>query len=68
MGMIQASRKCRNCGRKTLHARRSFGFGWGCLLTILTAGFFLPVWLLIKIGEGLLVSWKCQQCGGSRIL
>lgn len=67
MGMIQASRKCRNCGRRTLHARRSFGLGWGLLLSILTAGLFIPVWFCIKISEALFVSWKCQQCGGARM-
>jgi hypothetical protein len=68
MAQIQTSRWCWQCGRRTLYARRSFGFGWGCLLSILTAGLFLPVWSLIKLGEALFVTWKCQQCGGSKTL
>lgn len=64
--MIQSRRNCRSCGRKTLHARATLGTGWGCLLTVLTAGLFLPIWLLIGVWEGLAVPWRCQECGQGR--
>jgi hypothetical protein len=67
MGLIQSQRKCKICGRKTLHARRSFGFGMGLLLTVLTLGFFIPFWILIKIYEAVAVAWRCQACGQARL-
>ena len=63
MAVIQRRRFCRTCRRLTLHERRTFHGGWGCLLSILTAGLFLPVWLLLVM-LGLLVPYRCQRCGG----
>ena len=31
------------------HSKEIFGGEWGCLLTVLTCGFFIPVWLLIDV-------------------
>lgn len=67
MATQQRQRKCRTCGRKTLHARETFGFGWGCLLTILTGGLFLVVWVLIDL-FGMIRPWRCQVCGGAKVL
>jgi hypothetical protein len=65
MGAMQTQRWCKLCGRKTLHARRTFGLGWGLFLTLITAGLFIPVWLLIKVYEAIAVAWRCQACGQS---
>jgi len=37
----------------------------GLLLTLLTAGLFLPIWLLIDV-LGVLRPYKCQTCGRSK--
>ena len=66
MALLQARRYCRECGKKTLHAREHFGAGWGLLLTVLTGGLFLPVWLLIAIVEAF-KPWRCQVCGKGRL-
>lgn len=66
MAIIQAQRYCRLCNMRTLHVRTTLGSGWGCLLTVLTVGLFLPVWLLIGIGEALVTKWHCQNCGRGR--
>lgn len=58
----QKSKHCRQCQRKTLHARERFSDGWGVLLTILTAGLFLPIWLLIGVANSL-TRYRCQTCG-----
>jgi ribosomal protein L37E len=68
MGQVQTQRYCRTCGRRTLHARGAFGFGLGCFFSIITAGLFVPVWLLIKVCEALFQQWRCQACGRGRIV
>jgi hypothetical protein len=60
--MEQSRRWCRYCEAYTLHARSTFTFGWGCLLTVLTGCLFLPVWLLLAL-LGSLTGWRCQVCG-----
>ncbi len=67
VAQIQAQRHCRLCGRKTLHARSSFGNGWGVFLSIITAGLFIPVWLGIGVLEALTQKWRCQACGQGRL-
>jgi ribosomal protein L44E len=67
MGAIQAQRWCKLCERKTLHARPAFSDGVGCLLTVLTLGLFLPVWLAIKVVEAVTTRWRCQVCGRARV-
>ena len=66
MGMVQTQRYCKVCGRKTLHARIFFSDGIGCIITLLTVGLFLPIWLLIKILEAF-KPWRCQNCGQGRL-
>jgi len=64
--MIQAQRHCKTCDRKTLHAKQQFSTGWGCFLTVITAGLFIPVWLLLGFFEAFR-PWRCQQCGKGRL-
>lgn len=66
MALVQARRHCYDCDRKTLHAKDRFSDGWGCLLTVLTAGLFLPIWLLLGIIEAF-KPWRCQRCGKGRL-
>lgn len=65
MPTIQVSRQCRQCGRQTLHSKEKFGFTAGCLLTILTAGLFIPFWLIADV-FGFLKKYRCQICGTAR--
>jgi len=67
MSIILRQRFCRNCGRKTLHQKETFSLGFGCLLTILTGGLFIPIWLLVDI-LGMFSPFRCQQCGGGKFL
>jgi len=44
-----------------LHNRKeSVGFAMGILLTVLTGGLFIPVWVLIALFSN---PWICQTCG-----
>lgn len=56
---------CSECDRKTLHQKEIFSGGMGCLLTIITGGLFLPIWLLADLC-GIFSRYKCQQCGKSK--
>jgi hypothetical protein len=67
MGQLQTSRKCRVCNRRTLHERRSFGTGMGLLLSVLTLGAFVPLWMGIKVYEAVAIPWRCQVCGRGRV-
>lgn len=53
---------CPICNRVTAHVRERFSTGWGCLLTLLTMGLFIPVWILIDLME-LSGPPQCQYCG-----
>ena len=65
--MTQVSRHCKNCGRKTLHEKKMLSNGMGCLLTLITGGLFLPIWLLYGVIVLPFRPYRCQQCGGGRL-
>ena len=67
MAVVQTQRDCKLCGRKTLHAKNRFSSGWGCFLTIITAGLFLIPWLLLGVLEAF-QPWRCQNCGKSKLV
>lgn len=66
MARIQGRRFCKVCKQSTLHERDHFSGGMGCLLTILTAGLFLPLWILVLVLEAF-KPWICQTCGKGRL-
>jgi hypothetical protein len=55
---------CRPCRRFTFHSKGTLGLVWGALLTLLTAGTFLPVWLLLALWG----AYRCQRCGQARAI
>jgi hypothetical protein len=64
MGTIQGQRKCKTCGRKTLHAKPTPGFFGGLVLSVVTLGLYAPFWVLGSLlGSG---PWRCQACGQKR--
>lgn len=62
MPIRQTQKRCRTCGRLTLHQKETFSAALGCLGTLLTAGLFLPFWLLADLA-GIIRPWRCQACG-----
>jgi len=67
MGQLQTSRKCGVCGRRTLHSRSCTSNLLCLLLSVLTLGIFVPVWLLLKVLEAFR-PWRCQTCGQGRMV
>lgn len=63
---MDKQRWCKTCGKYTLHVRRDLGLGWGCLLTLLTGGLFLPLWLLFAVCSTLR-PMRCQAGGRGRL-
>lgn len=64
MARLQKQKRCRQCEENTLHERDHFSDGIGCLITVITAGLFLPLWLILLALEGTR-PWICQKCGKS---
>ena len=64
MATQQTRKYCTSCGKSTLHQRETFSGGMGCLLSIVTGGLFIPVWIGLAILDGLR-SYRCQNCGQS---
>ena len=65
--MLQKSLHCRNCGRKTLHAKEhSISNGWGCFLTLITGGLFIILWIFLGILDAFR-PFRCQTCGGGKL-
>lgn len=67
MGVQQSGRFCKRCDQHTLHMRHTFSAGWGILLTLLTAGLFLLIWVPIMFMDSLR-PWRCQSCGKGRMI
>ncbi len=66
MGVVQTTRYCSACGKNTLHVKHNFGTGWVCLLTLLTSGLFLLIWIPIIIVQAM-KPLRCQACGKGRL-
>lgn len=62
MAVRQDRRFCDYCDRYTLHQKEIFGGAWGCLLTVLTFGLFIPIWILADV-FGMFKPYRCQRCG-----
>jgi hypothetical protein len=54
---------CTKCKARTPHeSYYLIGMGWGCFMTVITFGMFIPLWLFYAHMED---SWpsRCQICG-----
>jgi hypothetical protein len=65
--MSQSRRFCKHCQEYTLHEKRQLSNGMGCLLTIITLGWFALFWLLYSMFWLPFRPFRCQQCGGGRL-
>jgi len=64
MAQKQKSKWCWICEIKTLHVKQeliSVGMWW--LLSIITGGLFLLLWIPLIYFDALGQPWRCQQCG-----
>ena len=60
MGVQESSGYCPDCGRNVLIRRPGTNHVLHLLLSCLTLGLWLPVWLLCSIKIG---GWRCTVCG-----
>lgn len=63
----QSSRQCKQCGQKTLHMKQSMSTGMGLLLTVITAGLFLLLWIPYLVFVLPFRPFRCQICGSGRL-
>lgn len=64
--MPQQPYYCKYCRKHTLHDKEVMSGGMGCLLTVITGGLFLPIWILYIMFCCVFVPYQCQTCGGAK--
>lgn len=60
MAHQEAGGYCRSCGRNVLVRRKGTNHLLHLLLSLLTAGLWIIVWILCAIKVG---GWRCTVCG-----
>lgn len=54
---------CPTCNQSRLGTKQVLGDGLGCILTILTGGLFLLLWLPLKFLSEYPAPYRCTVCG-----
>lgn len=62
MNYDETSKYCDYCGKQVLARRPGTNHILHLLLTLVTAGFWLIIWILISVKIG---GWRCSVCGQS---
>ncbi len=62
MGVISKSYQCSTCQRPTLHQRPNAAHLIHFILTLITCGGWLPIWLIAGINKAM-YPYRCQSCG-----
>jgi len=63
--MRQTGKHCPTCEKQTLHRQEGTARILHLLLTLITCGFWLPVWLLLALNAHTR-PWVCQTCGSKK--
>ncbi len=64
MAIEQKGGYCKNCGRQVVVFRKGTNHILHLLLTIVTGGIWLIVWILTGVKFG---GWRCASCGSSKV-
>ena len=64
MAEARRSGYCKDCERRVVVFRPRANHLLHLLLTLITAGLWLPIWLGLAIRIG---GWRCAECGSTRI-
>lgn len=64
MGIQFKGGYCNNCDASRKVERKTANHILHLILTILTAGFWLIIWVLVAIRIG---GWRCSSCGSKRV-
>jgi len=65
MARVTIRRYCADCGQMRPFAKDGPAHGLHLVLTILTAGLWLPIWLLAGLASAL-TPYRCTFCGKGR--
>ncbi len=60
MAVQEATGFCKGCNRQVMIRRQGTNHILHLLLTVLTAGLWLVIWILVSIKMG---GWRCSLCG-----
>ena len=60
MAEQRKQRKCKMCAKKVLATRPGTSHLLHLFLSVITAGIWIPVWVLISAKIG---GWRCPNCG-----
>lgn len=61
--MIYANRFCKGCNEDVkVEKKETISMGMGILLSLITAGIFVPIWILIAIIDWI-APFRCSKCG-----
>lgn len=63
MSMIQTQKYCRTCGQKRLFVKPGTNHILHLLLTVITLGCWIVIWILDGLCHAL-SRGRCTQCGG----
>jgi len=55
---------CKNCDAQVIVWRKGTNHILHLLLTLVTLGWWLIVWILISVKFG---GWRCSQCGSTKV-
>lgn len=64
MGWIEGPRFCPHCERRVSARRRTPSHLLHLILSLVSFGLWLPVWLIVAIGAGS-GHWLCSVCGSA---
>ncbi len=64
MYVRQLQRYCYFCRTRTLHKKSAFRFVTGVVLSLISLGLFLPIWLINNRSNWF--STRCASCGTRR--
>ncbi len=62
MGLQETDGYCGNCDREVMIRRQGTRHVLHLLMSLVTLGFWIPVWILASIRIG---GWRCTVCGRS---
>lgn len=60
MSVQRSSKHCAYCGEKVLAIRQGPNHVLHLLMSLVTMGLWLPIWLLSSVIIG---GWQCSRCG-----
>lgn len=64
MATNQKMSRCRNCAKETIHLQPATSHVLHLLLSLITLGLWIPVWILVGVSNG--SQLKCSVCGRAR--